>query len=252
MYEIDNRKFGTFLAQLRKERNWTQKDLAEKCFVSDKAVSKWERGLSMPDIALLSPLSELLGVTIAELLRGERLGEALEREEVEQLVAGTIELSARERQAEALRKRRGGVYFLCVAAAALEIFWLLTLGFTTEELARDIFLVEFLCLIFGGWLCLFVKETLPAYYDQNKISTYSDGIFRMSLAGIHFNNRNWPHILRAGRLWTLSVPVAFPLLYLAIRRWLPPAVWAQGRLAITLLACLGLFLPLMIAGKRHE
>lgn len=46
MYEIDKEKFGTFLSQLRREKGMTQKDLAEKLFVSDKAVSKWERGVS--------------------------------------------------------------------------------------------------------------------------------------------------------------------------------------------------------------
>ncbi len=47
MYEIDKEAFGTFLAQLRKEKGMTQKDLAERIFVSDKAVSKWERGGSL-------------------------------------------------------------------------------------------------------------------------------------------------------------------------------------------------------------
>ncbi|MEG1594761.1 MAG: hypothetical protein RR350_10125 [Oscillibacter sp.] len=74
----------------------------------------------------------------------------------------------------------------------------------------------------------------------------------MNLAGIRFSNRNWPYILRAGRRWTLTVPVVFPLLFLAIRQLLPPAAWAQSRPALTLLAGLGVFLPLIIAGKRHE
>lgn len=46
MFEINNEKFGAFLAQLRKEKGMTQKDLAQRLFVSDKAVSKWERGVS--------------------------------------------------------------------------------------------------------------------------------------------------------------------------------------------------------------
>ena len=46
MYEIDNQKFGRFVAALRKEKGYTQKDLAEKLYVSDKTVSKWERGVS--------------------------------------------------------------------------------------------------------------------------------------------------------------------------------------------------------------
>ena len=47
MFEIDKAKFGTFVAQLRKEKGLMQKDLAEKLYVSDKAVSKWERGVSL-------------------------------------------------------------------------------------------------------------------------------------------------------------------------------------------------------------
>ena len=46
MYEIDKSKFGAFVAQLRKEKGYTQKELAEKLFISDKAVSKWETGVS--------------------------------------------------------------------------------------------------------------------------------------------------------------------------------------------------------------
>lgn len=67
-YELNKQALGNFLSQLRKEKGWTQKDLAEKLYVSDKAVSKWERGLSVPDVSLLMPLSELLGVSVTELL----------------------------------------------------------------------------------------------------------------------------------------------------------------------------------------
>ena len=52
-YELDKQALGSFLAQLRKEKGWTQKDLAERLYISDKAVSKWERGLSAPDVSML-------------------------------------------------------------------------------------------------------------------------------------------------------------------------------------------------------
>jgi len=65
-------KMGPFICALRKERRMTQKELAAKLNITDKAVSKWERGLSCPDIALLPPLADLLGVTVAELLNAER------------------------------------------------------------------------------------------------------------------------------------------------------------------------------------
>ena len=94
MYEIDREAFGAFLAGLRKEKGLTQKELAQQLYVSDKAVSKWERGLSLPDISLLTPLAEILGVTVTELLRGERLEEqTLPVEQVEELVTGSLELS---------------------------------------------------------------------------------------------------------------------------------------------------------------
>ena len=69
---MDNEKMGQFIAELRKSHQMTQKDLASKLNVSDKAVSKWERGLSCPDISLLSPLSEVLGITVSELLDGKK------------------------------------------------------------------------------------------------------------------------------------------------------------------------------------
>ena len=59
--EVNRAAFGQFLNQLRREKGWTQKDLAERLYVSDKAVSKWERGLSLPDVALLLPLAGAAG-----------------------------------------------------------------------------------------------------------------------------------------------------------------------------------------------
>lgn len=70
MYELNKIAFGSFLAQLRREKGMTQKELAACLYVSDKAVSKWERGLSVLDISLLVPLAEQLNVTVAELLQG--------------------------------------------------------------------------------------------------------------------------------------------------------------------------------------
>ncbi len=66
-------KTGALIASLRKEINLTQKDLAEKLLVTDKAVSRWETGKGFPDTALLEPLAAALGISVGELLAGERL-----------------------------------------------------------------------------------------------------------------------------------------------------------------------------------
>lgn len=80
---------GMFISELRKSHQMTQKELAIKLNVSDKAVSKWERGLSCPDISLLSPLSDVFGVTTTELLNGTRTGS--ESVDVEVLVVNALE-----------------------------------------------------------------------------------------------------------------------------------------------------------------
>lgn len=69
---MDQEKIGNFICELRKEQNRTQKELAQKLNVTNKAVSKWERGLSLPSIDLLTPLSRELGISVMELLEGER------------------------------------------------------------------------------------------------------------------------------------------------------------------------------------
>lgn len=66
-------KVGTLIAELRKEKGLTQQELADKLNITDRAVSKWERGLGCPDISLLEKLSNILEISILELLKGRRL-----------------------------------------------------------------------------------------------------------------------------------------------------------------------------------
>ena len=85
MYQISNEKFGLFVTELRKKKNLTQKDLAEKLYVSDKTVSKWERGLSMPNVVLLIPIADVC----YELIRAMQLVgiNVITRTEVEECFA---------------------------------------------------------------------------------------------------------------------------------------------------------------------
>lgn len=70
---MDYEKIGIFIAKKRKELKLTQKDLADQLKITDRAVSRWERGLGCPDISLLEELSKLLGVSILEILHGEEI-----------------------------------------------------------------------------------------------------------------------------------------------------------------------------------
>lgn len=68
---MDQIKIGKFIAEKRKEKHLTQAQLAEKLYITDRAVSKWENGRSLPDTSLMLNLCEILGVTVNDLLNGE-------------------------------------------------------------------------------------------------------------------------------------------------------------------------------------
>ncbi|MBO4637817.1 MAG: helix-turn-helix transcriptional regulator [Clostridiales bacterium] len=95
---MDKEKTGQLITELRKEKGLTQKQLAEALNVTDKAVSKWERGLSFPDISMLEPIANLLDISIMELLAGEKKPEdqVLTREEAQKLVSESVELGDEE------------------------------------------------------------------------------------------------------------------------------------------------------------
>ena len=69
---MDAEKFGSFIAACRKEKNMTQAELAQKIKVTDKAVSRWERGKGFPDISILVPLSDALDISLPELMSSEK------------------------------------------------------------------------------------------------------------------------------------------------------------------------------------
>lgn len=77
---MDNIKTGNLIRELRREKGITQKDLADQLHITDRAVSKWERGLCAPDIALLEPLSEILGVKITDIISGTKTADSMDAE----------------------------------------------------------------------------------------------------------------------------------------------------------------------------
>lgn len=262
MFEIDKQKFGAFIAELRKEKGFTQKELAEKLFISDKAVSKWETGQSMPDITLLRPLADILEVTTTELLEGKRLApdSTLDAKRVDDLVQTVITYSEEEKTV--IRRKRGKAilwYVICMAIGITEMIiffritgipaWVRT-GPSSWNLS-NILTMEILCGIFGLYFCAFAKEKLPYYYDNDKISAYSHGIFKMNMPGVYFNNHNWPYIVRAAQLWCLITAVVYPLIAFIVFRY---AAELQGIFSMVALVIVlsGLFVPMYVVAKKYE
>ena len=87
---MNQEKIGKFISELRKEKNMTQEQLAEKMGMTSKSISRWENGKTMPDVSLFEPLCKELGITINELLSGEKLDKKECQEKFEENVLNTI------------------------------------------------------------------------------------------------------------------------------------------------------------------
>ena len=255
MQGIDKARFGAFVAGLRKEKAMTQKDLAQKLYVSDKAVSKWERGLALPDVALLTPLAEALGVTVAELLEGRRMepDQSVSPEQADALLRRVIDLSEGPVRGGPDRKKWGRRYLLALIPALGELAWLIRRMTVTDAEHWAVYhpaaLMTALAAGFGLYFCLLAKTRLPWYHDVGQLSFYYDGPIRMNVPGVRFTNRNWPHILDWTRVWcllTMTLSGAVCLLATALFGPGPVAQWLpMGALA-------GLVAAIYVPGRKYE
>ena len=255
MYELDKAAFGRFLAQLRREKGMTQKELAATLYVSDKAVSKWERGQSVPDISLLVPLAEQLNVTVAELLQGRRVEEEqrFTREETEELIRKALTFSAEppERR-QARTKKYLPVYVICCVLGVAEALAVWAAGLADIEGALALLIIGVVFgVVYGAYAMFWMAETLPRYYDENRICNFAQGAFHIHIPGVYYNNRNWKHILRAFRVWSMASLVLVPpctagaVLLERATGW---QVWG----AVLVVYIASLFGAIVIPAKRFE
>ena len=263
MFEIDKKEFGSFLSELRKEKGFTQKELAEKLFVSDKAVSKWETGGSIPDVALLMPLAKLLGVTVPELLECRRYAEeaAIAPEKADAMMSTVIQMTDEERAAAEKSRKRIQTWFVVAAVicfvALLGVYQYFTQfrSVNPMQYAMPLMLPLF-GFIFGIYACFLAKDRLPSYFDENKISAYSDVFFRMNLPGVHFNNSNWKYIIGWIRIWCILMLFVGPVVWFVTcwcsqrMNWTAVYVSSSGVTAVVLL--LSIFIPIYVLAKKYE
>ena len=83
---MDQLKIGRFIAECRKQKDLTQMQLSEKLGITDKAISKWERGIAMPDSSIMLELCDILGISVNELLSGEKISMENNNQKNEQLL----------------------------------------------------------------------------------------------------------------------------------------------------------------------
>ena len=113
---MDQARVGRFIAACRRERGLTQRQLAEQLLVSDKTISKWETGRGLPEVSLMLPLCAALGITVNDLLSGERVGEGDYRKKAEENMMELVRENAENRQRLLQSIACGGVTVVAVCA----------------------------------------------------------------------------------------------------------------------------------------
>lgn len=121
---MDAKITGCFIAQLRKELGLTQKELAEKLEVTDKAISRWETGKGLPDTSLLKSLAEIFGVSVGELLSGKRMDDSQIKSQADHIILESLSYEERQEKWKGILRyvflgilvALGGMFFSMVVA----------------------------------------------------------------------------------------------------------------------------------------
>ena len=123
---MDAKKLGQFIAELRKEKGMTQAELASKLHVTDKAVSKWERGLGLPDINSIEPLADALGISVAEVMQAERIqADHVTQENASEMLTNAFDIVKQQRKQE---RRHHTIILVGVLLAIVMLFLGDTMG----------------------------------------------------------------------------------------------------------------------------
>ncbi len=164
---MDNIKFGKFIKELRQEQNMTQKELAEKINLTDKAISKWERGLSFPDITMLNTLSDVFQVSVLEILNGERGSNQqvdVEKAVQEAIQKVTLSKEKREKRLEKWKRiTKIASSVILVLSCILQSAYLFILKRYGFEYVIDIlfYVINEIIIITAMVLMLFVWKKIP-------------------------------------------------------------------------------------------
>ena len=159
---MDQKRIGAFIAQCRKEKNLTQMQLAETLGITNQAVSKWENGRGMPDVSLLQPLCDVLGISLNELFSGEHIS----AEEYKGKAEENISKLFKEKQIADLKPVKY-LFFTCANAALLVAMIELAVGLVGNVFNPTI--LKPMLINVSVWLILFLASMSKLAYDRKKL-----------------------------------------------------------------------------------
>ncbi len=179
---MDQIKIGKFISEQRKVHNLTQSELSEKLGITDRAISKWERGICLPDAGLMMDLCKILGISVNELLTGEKISMENNTEIMEK---NLIEMAALNERTNKMLIHTEYVLIalmvLIVVSGALVSSYLIN-----ENWLRGVILgISFLIVLLIAPFCWRI-ETKAGYYQCNKCShkyvpSYKASVFAMHM-----------------------------------------------------------------------
>ena len=228
---MDNKRTGQFICQLRKEKGLTQAALAERLNLSNRAVSKWENGDGMPDVSVLPDLADALGVTVDELLRGERSERPVPEVKVTEV---------------ADNKNLYNIYRILYTISLFLAIFAAVLGTLNEAYC----IYAFKYLFYTHWEIIFAAASLGASVISGLL--YSVGVTRLSL-GYETSELSR---LTYRRTWTLILVLTpFPLSFIlrVISVFLPIRyLWLEAIVLTALTAGMFFVIYRLIHGRLNK
>ena len=195
---MDQIKIGRFIADCRKKAKLTQVQLAEKLGITDKAISKWERGLSMPDSSIMLELCEILSISVNELLSGEKISMENSDKKNEQLL---LEMT---KEVEKKNKIIWNSMWVIMIVSMIALFaGILTAAFIIPEGVWQLVTILVLCVVFmlPCFYALKLEISVGAYKCKNCgfeiVPTYSQALWAMHRGTTRYlkcpkcNKRTW-------------------------------------------------------------
>ena len=177
---MDQIKTGRFIAEMRKKKNMTQRELADTLLISDKTVSKWETGKGLPEVSLMLPLCDILGITVNELLRGESLIDSEYREKAEQTLMDLIK-EREESKKNILLSLIAGVNAILSGTALV-----LVAGLMDMEVWQRILLISIAALdMIGGIAIAAIFEMRSGTFECKHCHTRFIPTSKEYVAGMH-------------------------------------------------------------------
>ncbi len=160
---MNQEQIGKLIATCRKEKKLTQKELASILNVTDKSVSKWERGICLPDVSLYKPLCEILGITLNDFFAGKKIEEEKYKEVADQNLYKALENSSftLKEKIDYYTKKWEKEHFLELMIEMIIIIFLIIIGFIKQN--------EFIIIgIIGGFTCgIWENNRKMAYVEKN-------------------------------------------------------------------------------------